>query len=638
MVKNILPDYSRVKRGGVVYIARKNVEHIPELFMKFTPYFLLILFCASIVQAQNIKTVDTLLVMSDGKKLDAVYVYPDTPPPPTGYPSLVIVHGFGGSKEKAQAQNYARQGYFSVAYSVRGQGASEGVFDFFTSPRIRGDLQQVIDFTKGMTGVNTDRLGVVGGSQGGIHAWAAAAFNMGVRCVVSIVANGRFEEDFTQNNSINWLFSFTIQNSGSRVRFAPVITDTIIPALRNDNFAIINELALSSSTKHLETSVTTPTMILVSYYDEYFNPTAALRQFNRIPAPKKIMLWAAGHGASKDASISASVNLAAAQWLEYWLKDNQSLASIASPDGAVVMFDQATLKAVNYALKDSAKWLAPPSQLPPDMLKKRFYFSQNGFDVASSSTDGQKVCSFVLGTGTTPTTFRTAPFAEDTRLAGCIGSASFVANSNAAKYQMNLHLFDVDPSKGTSLPLTKGHYEIRGNDPAVRDQITYELQSVAHTIKTGHVIEARLTGGVGLLPKAEEFGNITTPPSMNGSDSLFFGPNQSAYIDLYFIDPFATSVRTPNAPSTLSLEQNYPNPFTEQTSIRFRVNANAEHSPVTLKIVNNLGQVVSTLLQEQLAPGMYEALFRSTDLPQGMYRFVLENGVERISKSMVLVR
>ena len=102
------------------------------------------------VNAVAQRTVDTVLTMSDGAKLELLYCIPTTPPPASGYPGIVLVHGFQGSKEsvRANANEYAMLGYVTLGYSVRGQGGSEGEFDFFTSQRILADLKAMIDFTK----------------------------------------------------------------------------------------------------------------------------------------------------------------------------------------------------------------------------------------------------------------------------------------------------------------------------------------------------------------------------------------------------------------------------------------------------------------------------------------------------------
>ena len=181
------------------------MRHFPAIFI-----VLLLVFPTGPTRAQSV--VDTTLIMDDGVRIDALYVLPATPPPAEGHPAILLVHGFGGSKNNNRnlAVAYARAGYAATAYSVRGQGASEGQFEFFASPRILDDLRASLVFTSALPGVDARRIAVVGGSQGGLHAWNAAAFDMGARCVVSMIANGRLEENWLENDALNWTFAAEI--------------------------------------------------------------------------------------------------------------------------------------------------------------------------------------------------------------------------------------------------------------------------------------------------------------------------------------------------------------------------------------------------------------------------------------------
>ncbi|MCH8032504.1 MAG: T9SS type A sorting domain-containing protein [Bacteroidetes bacterium] len=63
-------------------------------------------------------------------------------------------------------------------------------------------------------------------------------------------------------------------------------------------------------------------------------------------------------------------------------------------------------------------------------------------------------------------------------------------------------------------------------------------------------------------------------------------------------------------PLDYSLQQNYPNPFNPSTSIEFSVPIDAN---VTLTIYNMLGQVVITLVNEEISAGHYAALWNGAD-------------------------
>lgn len=95
------------------------------------------------------------------------------------------------------------------------------------------------------------------------------------------------------------------------------------------------------------------------------------------------------------------------------------------------------------------------------------------------------------------------------------------------------------------------------------------------------------------------------------------------------------------APEIFALEQNYPNPFNPTTTLRFQI---AERGAATLKVYNLLGQVVRTLVDENLVPGSYELQWDGRDdagrpLASGIYIYRLVAG-ERFHKArkMVLLR
>jgi hypothetical protein len=69
-------------------------------------------------------------------------------------------------------------------------------------------------------------------------------------------------------------------------------------------------------------------------------------------------------------------------------------------------------------------------------------------------------------------------------------------------------------------------------------------------------------------------------------------------------------------PTVFNLSQNYPNPFNPSTTIRFGV---PKESKVVVQIYNVLGQQVASLVDEVKSAGYYEVVWRSENLPSGVY-------------------
>jgi len=83
------------------------------------------------------------------------------------------------------------------------------------------------------------------------------------------------------------------------------------------------------------------------------------------------------------------------------------------------------------------------------------------------------------------------------------------------------------------------------------------------------------------------------------------------------------------------LKQNYPNPFNSSTAITFSLQT---ENRITLKIFNTIGQVVATLVEEELQAGNHILHWEADDFPSGIYYYVLSTGSQRETKKMLLLR
>ncbi len=88
-------------------------------------------------------------------------------------------------------------------------------------------------------------------------------------------------------------------------------------------------------------------------------------------------------------------------------------------------------------------------------------------------------------------------------------------------------------------------------------------------------------------------------------------------------------------PTKVSLAQNYPNPFNPETLIKFEI---PQNSFVSLTVYNLIGEKVATLVNENLAAGIYEQRFNAQKLSNGIYLYKLVNGNSAITKKMLLIK
>lgn len=92
---------------------------------------------------------------------------------------------------------------------------------------------------------------------------------------------------------------------------------------------------------------------------------------------------------------------------------------------------------------------------------------------------------------------------------------------------------------------------------------------------------------------------------------------------------------TSTADSTVKLLGNFPNPFTETTTIAYEVN---ERVSIMLSVWNLTGNRVARLVDEVQAPGRYEHPFDASDLPSGTYFIRLQTSEGVQSHRMVVLK
>ncbi|MBT8383165.1 MAG: T9SS type A sorting domain-containing protein, partial [Ignavibacteria bacterium] len=88
-------------------------------------------------------------------------------------------------------------------------------------------------------------------------------------------------------------------------------------------------------------------------------------------------------------------------------------------------------------------------------------------------------------------------------------------------------------------------------------------------------------------------------------------------------------------PQSFLLFQNYPNPFNPATTIKFEI---PKRTYTSLKIFNVLAKEVTTLLEEEKAPGRYEIKFDASSLSSGVYFYQLKAEDYIETKKMLLLK
>ena len=119
----------------------------------------------------------------------------------------------------------------------------------------------------------------------------------------------------------------------------------------------------------------------------------------------------------------------------------------------------------------------------------------------------------------------------------------------------------------------------------------------------------------------------------------------SSETNAFFVSHDATSIEYPESsnPKDFRLFANYPNPFNPETTIKYALPADQSFYQVKVKIYDALGQLITTLIDEQQNPGLHTLVWKGQNaagqaVPSGIYFCVVEAGAFKATQKMLLVR
>ncbi|MDP4117547.1 MAG: T9SS type A sorting domain-containing protein, partial [Bacteroidota bacterium] len=88
-------------------------------------------------------------------------------------------------------------------------------------------------------------------------------------------------------------------------------------------------------------------------------------------------------------------------------------------------------------------------------------------------------------------------------------------------------------------------------------------------------------------------------------------------------------------PNGFMLENNFPNPFNPETTIRYNVSVETN---VSLRVYDLLGREVETLFSGRQSSGNHEYKFEGKNLSSGVYFYQLKAGNTVQTKKMMLIK
>jgi hypothetical protein len=88
-------------------------------------------------------------------------------------------------------------------------------------------------------------------------------------------------------------------------------------------------------------------------------------------------------------------------------------------------------------------------------------------------------------------------------------------------------------------------------------------------------------------------------------------------------------------PTTFSLEQNFPNPFSSTTTIQYSL-PEAMHVKVT--VIDPNGRIIKTLIDQHQLQGTHAVIWNATGSESGVFFYEIEAQGFKFTKKMLLIK
>ncbi len=614
---------------------------------------------------------DFTLTLRDNVIMDCAKFYPSGPNPylPLGYPTVIMVHGYGDRKETLEgfANAQASYNYVVYTYSVRGQGNSGGLSNLISRTEAQ-DLIELVNFIRMdfETGLDTSKILITGGSQGGTLPYMAACMGgLKVKTIVSALSSPEFATSWIENGCIKMTLLWTIEYTPDTARYTPLVdrmSDWCYSNAKDKWDSLAYWMPVNRDFKNIVSQCNVPIMLENCWQDKFFNAYGNLSTVTNLKAPSRYYIGAVmGHGGDTSYTEDLWHMNFFNEWYYYWLWgiDNGILsrpkfhyASTTFPANSIGMW--------SFVHDSSATW--PPSGIS----NMKLYFNPSS---KLKTTPNSNSSSYVTLNNTVASGF-TMEQAVDLEFTGTtfnskFKKASLTFNSNALTKDLKIvgtPSINLDYSSNVNLCQYNFQiYEVKGTVPKLVNRINYTDRayttnkrktklingiSHSHIFKAGSKIRIVVTN-LDTSPADTSFlatNPFVLPVLKNGKHKLFLSSN--SYINLP-----VQSVTMSNMPifaesddeiyssnENFILNQNYPNPFNPVTKISFVVPKEFS-GIVTLKVYDITGKEISSLVNNNVNNnGFFEIQWDGSKFASGVYFYKLTAGNYTDIKKMMLIK
>mgnify|MGYP002640993571 CR=1 FL=1 len=433
----------------------------------------------------------TWLVMNDGVRLDASVLLPSVAGPDGGWPAVLLVHGHGDTGCKVsclpRARHLVARGYAVVAYSVRGQGASEGL-SFHMGPREIFDLQDVVAWMLHSCPIDPARLAVCGSSQGGWHAYMAAIHCPQVATVVPENIFTDFASFVVRDGCLNrWFFTRTMRRRIMTAGFQELARQWALAG----EWDLLRAWMQERSPLNFAERIRCPVFIVHGWHDVGMPPNDVVEMFARLQVDKKLYLGAGGHDGVEDESAKALREGLVDRWLDHWLqgKDTGILAEAPMTLACRPGWDHVSLASIPAEPAQQVLYLrvdgrlrsaAPETPTLPSNINN--FPLDPAYGLAQALRDDMAGVPAALARE--EVVFDSDPVEAELSILGAPAARLHIL-PNRADVQVHVELYDVDPDGEASL-ITRGHLGTRTAIAGRHLMFEVAAGTIHHRLATGH--------------------------------------------------------------------------------------------------------------------------------------------------------
>jgi predicted acyl esterase len=273
---------------------------------------------------------DSKVTMSDGARIAVSYFEPEGTPPSAGWPAVILLHGLGMTRNKADFANWttnilaarflAPEGYAVLTYDARAHGESEGLFTL-DGPRELADLRELLSWLTAHPNIDARHVGLEGASYGGGLVWKAAVEGLPVAAIAPVATWTDLREALAPQGHVRAGIVFAFSQDLPRARYGPEELQLLTDAIAEQNLPALRAYLASRSTRSQLGTVRIPTFMLQGRRDFAFDANQALAAYRLLKGPKRLYLGDFGHApATNPADEFEYTAVQVRMWFDRFLK------------------------------------------------------------------------------------------------------------------------------------------------------------------------------------------------------------------------------------------------------------------------------------------------------------------------------